>query len=147
VSHLVELVAPCHWGHVDGVENPADCASRGLMPSELIVRDLWWNGPGWLKMNPADWPKQPQLPPSTHSDEDEICHHVVTRTAPIVPIENFSTFSRLIRITAWVMRFTRNCLACKRGLNRVLTPLGVDELRQAGSRWPRKISFMLKLLH
>ena len=30
------------------MENPADCASRGLFPSELLAHDLWWNGPEWL---------------------------------------------------------------------------------------------------
>lgn len=28
--------------------NPADCASRGLQPSELIGHKLWWHGPEWL---------------------------------------------------------------------------------------------------
>ncbi len=32
------------------MENPADYASRGLFPSELLDHDLWWNGPAWLKL-------------------------------------------------------------------------------------------------
>lgn len=40
VSHIVDLVAPDRWGHVEGVENPADCASRGLLPSELLDHTL-----------------------------------------------------------------------------------------------------------
>ena len=50
VSHIVELVPPDRWRHVIGVENPADCASRGLLPSELLQHQLWWSGPGWLSL-------------------------------------------------------------------------------------------------
>ena len=35
----------CERGCMD---NPGDCASRGLLPSELLDYDLWWNGPSWL---------------------------------------------------------------------------------------------------
>ncbi len=58
VSHIVELISPECWGHVEGKENPADCASRGLLPSELLGQSLWWNGPNWLKLNVDEWPKQ-----------------------------------------------------------------------------------------
>jgi len=32
------------WGHVEGINNPADCASRGINPDELPQHHLWWNG-------------------------------------------------------------------------------------------------------
>ena len=34
VSQIMDLVPPDHWRHVSGAENPADCASRGLFPSD-----------------------------------------------------------------------------------------------------------------
>ena len=40
VSHIVKLIAPEHWNHVEGTQNPADCASRGLFPSELLDHSL-----------------------------------------------------------------------------------------------------------
>ena len=45
VSNIVELIGPDRWRHVCGAENPADCASRGLFPSEILHHELWWNGP------------------------------------------------------------------------------------------------------
>ena len=53
ISCIVELVAPSQWSHVDGTQNPADCASRGLFPSELLEHELWWSGPEWLRFAPA----------------------------------------------------------------------------------------------
>jgi hypothetical protein len=35
--------------HVSGIVNPADLASRGLKPSELIHNDLWWFGPEFIR--------------------------------------------------------------------------------------------------
>ena len=34
--HITHLVPPSCWGHVPGTENPADSASRGLFPTELM---------------------------------------------------------------------------------------------------------------
>ena len=45
VSRIVELIPPNRWNHVEGIENSADCASRGLQPSELLSHKLWWEGP------------------------------------------------------------------------------------------------------
>lgn len=44
-----------------GVLNPADCASRGLLPSELLTHDLWWNEPSWLSLPTSEWPDFPTL--------------------------------------------------------------------------------------
>ena len=52
VSYIVELIAPDRWNHVRGTDNPADCASRGLFPVELLEYQIWWNGPNWLTQPP-----------------------------------------------------------------------------------------------
>ena len=36
VSCIVEPLTPIQWNHVIAVQNPADCASRGLFPFELL---------------------------------------------------------------------------------------------------------------
>ncbi|XP_015123777.1 uncharacterized protein LOC107045884 [Diachasma alloeum] len=43
--------------HVSGKENPADCASRGITPSQLADHHLWWTGPDWINQDPEDWPR------------------------------------------------------------------------------------------
>lgn len=128
VSCIVDLVSPDRRGHVDGVQNPADCASRGLLPSALLDHDLWWTGPNWLRRDEAEWPKQPKLAPNTPVEEgQEVCHHIViARMDPVLPFKDFSSFSRLKRITAWVIRFIQNCQARKKKVGRVTTPLNAD---------------------
>ena len=63
VSELISLIPPNSWRHMKGDENPADCASRGLMPSQLIELDLWWNGLAWLYKGPSSWPNQSFVKP------------------------------------------------------------------------------------
>jgi len=41
VSHIQLQLPDAHWRHVPGRENPADCASRGIQPGELISHPLW----------------------------------------------------------------------------------------------------------
>ena len=62
VSSIMQLIPPECWGHVESADNPADCSSRGLFPSELIRHELWWNSPDWLRCLPTQWPRQYSVP-------------------------------------------------------------------------------------
>ena len=121
--------------HSDMV-NPADCASRGLFPSELISHELWWEGPGWLKHPSSQWLDQSLIPePSSVPDEErEICFASVVRPVEsVVAVETFFSFTRLKRVTAWIMRFVSNC-ARKQRITSV-PHLSVQELQKAESYW------------
>ena len=49
ISFIIIHIPSKSWNHVKGEQNPADCASRGLYPKELIDHKLWWHGPSWLR--------------------------------------------------------------------------------------------------
>ena len=137
VSCIVELIAPDRWNHVESLQNPADCASRGLLPSELLSHSLWWTGPDWLQCDPSVWRVQSHLPPNAPAEErDELCHHVIAScSGPILPLDRFSSFARLTRVTAWVLRFAHNCRARLKNVARISSPLTTTELRQAEHYW------------
>ena len=101
ISHIVELI-PDRWNHVSRIENPADCASRGLFPSELLDHKLWWNGPTWLKSTPHYWPRQSNIPPTESSEEvRQICYHIgIDQSALLIPFDRYSSFNHLKRVTA-----------------------------------------------
>ena len=78
ISHIVELIPPSRWNHVSGVDYPADCTSRGLLPSKLLDHELWWDGLAWLKSPPSYWPQQQNIYYTEISDEiQQICHYAV----------------------------------------------------------------------
>ncbi len=132
ILYIVERVPPDRWGHVKGLENPADAASRGLFPAELLRHELWWNGPTWLHCSPSEWPKQSiSTQPESSGEESDVCLHVTVHCkSPIIPYDYFSSFSRLKRMTAWMFRFIQNCRKEKRR-----GPLSVGELASAETYW------------
>ena len=44
------------WRYVSTTDNPADCASKGLMPEQLVNHVLWWKEPQWLQSTSDTWP-------------------------------------------------------------------------------------------
>lgn len=112
VPHIMELIPPNRWNHVSGQDNPADCASRGLFPSELVNQEMWWNAPEWLRLSSSNWPIQSMLPSSEPPAEEErgICLQIVPHCqTPVIPLEQFSSFLRLKHVTAWIRRFIDHC--------------------------------------
>ncbi|XP_060807713.1 uncharacterized protein LOC132903428 [Amyelois transitella] len=48
VSEILNIIESSQFNHVGTKFNPADCASRGLQPSDLKREKLWWSGPIFL---------------------------------------------------------------------------------------------------
>ncbi|XP_072380886.1 uncharacterized protein [Diabrotica undecimpunctata] len=58
VRHIQELIPCSSWHYVPSNQNPADCASRGLTPAQLLQFSLWWRGPDFLSKSRECWPSQ-----------------------------------------------------------------------------------------
>ena len=52
ISTILQDLTPATWHHMPSHENPADCASPGMLPGEHLSHSLWWNGPPWLTSEP-----------------------------------------------------------------------------------------------
>ena len=122
VKEIRKLLPPCHWKHCSGRENPADLPSRGLTPLELAVNPLWRSGPEWLRIPPT--PEEDDdliLPPECIAEmktgNPASAHGLLTAEdstglGQVVKCEDFSSFYRLIRVTALVLKFCR-CMRTK----------------------------------
>lgn len=64
VADIQSLSDEVLWRHIKSADNPADCASRGVFPSEIENLLIWWNGPVWLKSPETDWPVTIPIVPS-----------------------------------------------------------------------------------
>ncbi|GFV14946.1 integrase catalytic domain-containing protein [Trichonephila clavipes] len=112
VSKIQTTIPSVEWCHVSGIENPADLGTRGLLPSQLVAHDQWIHGPLWLNqpMNETSSYKIPE----TFSFPDNALKEkrsVVTCVAKIVPLPEFidriSSFTKLVRVCAWILRFIK----------------------------------------
>ena len=105
VSIILQATSPQTWRHVPTADNPADCASRGLMPKDLLVHDLWWDGPSWLLEEPIIVPRQPPRRP-LFTPEQKVVHCNIVQVAPPPLLETkYSSYHKLLATTAWWLRF------------------------------------------
>ncbi|XP_029178457.1 uncharacterized protein LOC114946196 [Nylanderia fulva] len=106
VSEIQSRVPNAVWNHVPTDENPAHCASRGIAGSLLRTHPLWWCGPAWLR-NPID---EPSTSRSHNFDtqieqKESIQSHLASTELDCDFTMRFSSWPRLIRVTAYIMRF------------------------------------------
>lgn len=135
VSEIQDIIPSPRWLHVSTDDNPADCASRGLLPKELCTHELWWTGPLWLKEPLHKWPI---------TIAPEVNNSIITAEARDAPsftllspspsdefIERFSSLDRLKRVIAYCFRFISNIRNRHTGHPRSHGPLTIDELNNA----------------
>lgn len=146
VAKIQELADGATWNHVRSEDNPADCASRGIMPSELIGHPLWWSGPPWLKLKPELWPRL--IPPLKESVDIEQRISCNIHTAVVLPTwelqGRYSSWPKLLRVTAYAFRFINRVRDKQRNqlqpTNIILLP---EEIRKAHIFWIKYIQSQL----
>ncbi|XP_065076956.1 uncharacterized protein LOC135700391 [Ochlerotatus camptorhynchus] len=132
VSEIQHATAGGLWAHVSGTENPADIISRGMDPEQLSSTKAWWHGPDWLAHPSRFWPAFVHT-----SDEDFIMEDLEERpvalaiqTVPPNPIFALrSSYTVLLRLVAWVRRFSFNSNPANRTQRRrgFLTAIELEE--------------------
>jgi len=116
IHRIRTLLPDCHWAHVRSEENPADCASRGLTPADLINAKLYWSGPTFLGSSVDHWDLSPSTIPNDQLPEVHPVSLVIT--TPVRKeewFERFSSYSVLVRTVARLRRFILRCR--RRGTN------------------------------
>ena len=144
VREIHKLTENRKWRYCPTAESTADLLTQGITSKQYQTSSIWLKGPRWLT-NSKKWPtwdhdttsaltvitneSQEYLPADTH----------VTSTLDFLPgihslidIERYSQYEKLLRISAYVMRFINNRRAQKTkstttSISR-LEPLTVSEL-------------------
>jgi hypothetical protein len=139
VTEITDFLPFSVWGHVAGYENPADCASRGIDPSDLPSHSLWWRGPSWLY---DEDPKPHHIPTPACAEEvekEEKKVKVEVNRLSILPstslLHRVSSLKQLKRYTAYWKRFVGNCHASIRKGPSTQGPLSSEELEKSLLWW------------
>ncbi|XP_075150561.1 uncharacterized protein LOC142224663 [Haematobia irritans] len=106
VSKIIEVVNPVNWSHVTSESNPADLASRGVTPQEILENSLWWQGPEWLSKSEDCWSKEfPIDVENLNLDRKPTKVNFSYFETFDDLLERFSSFAKAIRVMAYVYRF------------------------------------------
>ncbi len=116
--------------YVASKDNPADFATKEHDVTSVLNGTLWWNGPQWLQLSESEWPEGnvPNVSPEvlqkvdTETKGEDPMYHlslfagedsserqdekVENLESPFgLKAEDFSSLTRLLRITAYAQRF------------------------------------------
>lgn len=108
LSEIQDLSLPSNWFHIPSKLNPADVCSRGLMPDELETCTLWWQGPSFLVDEDEPWPNQEKF-----EIDENLLEYKSEPNVPAIQIDEtytirFSSYSKLLNVTAYMIRFMIN---------------------------------------
>lgn len=135
VTEIQSLVTDSQWRYVPTEKNPADFASRGLLPNKMENCSLWWKGPDFL------YDLQVNLDTFKSLLDNKNFELLEEKQISLVTVNNeycsefwdtlfekFSSYSRLNRVVAYLLRYFDNYLQRH---EKNLGPLTVDELKKA----------------
>lgn len=128
------------WRYVPTDQNPSDLGTRGVAPKKL--GDFWLKGPEWLA-DRSVWPSQPEI-----TETEEASSEALSKKKEKVLLEQDGGVSnnrkewantmlrkhnywKILRITAFMMRFVHNC---QQNVKRK-GPLTTEEIAAAENRW------------
>ena len=153
-KEVKKLFLVSKWHHCPTRDNPADLLTRGINSTQLHDSSLWLDGPQWLPF--ADrWPVQDNTKllhltvsndiNTNDTDTSEVntatTSNAVTMTDPrekelgiknIIDVSIFNTLSKLLAVTAYVLRLAKNLCNTK---SKTTGPQTVQELKEDQSQW------------
>ena len=134
VAEVTSESDPGQWHHIRTNLNIADIATRGAAAQDLQPESDWINGPDFLKSDKTDWPIDDISCSAPLASEIEMKKKLLRVEVPVPVLDPaaYSSWLRLVRVTAWILRFCHNLRKIDRRSAEVLS---VEELKQAEKYW------------
>ncbi|XP_064464333.1 uncharacterized protein LOC135375586 [Ornithodoros turicata] len=137
VAEIQGVTDPHQWRHCPGHDNPADLLTRGTSCLHLIESKLWWKGPSWL-IDQQSWPPPWRVPQETSEEVRNEAKGSDLYSAPasvkvrVMNADRYSSLHKLLRVTAWALRFLHNSTHPSQNKTGVLT---AEEISAAEEYW------------
>ena len=146
VGHRVGEIQECtdsqDWKWVPTKENVADDATRDAKISDVSNSSRWFNGPDFLKLSEDKWPKETKLEDLDNMDNmvEFVALIVPPKIIPLPDIRRFSSWLKLVRSTAWMLRFVNNLKKRNKQIKKEsFCELSAEELNQAEVLWIKQV--------
>ena len=139
ISEIQDKSQPDQWFYCPTLLNVADDLTKGMSCEEINGR--WLNGPEFLTQPIHQWPMEHDVPDKNEVDKEWRKIRITcaaTEAEPVIKCEEFSTWRRLLRVTAYVMRFCRNVhFKSSHESNEEMTLglLTADEIKRSEKYW------------
>eukprot|EP00731_Ephydatia_muelleri_P013896 Em0007g1206a len=162
VDAIRKLVPVECWRHCSGHSNPADLPSRGSSLCDVQTRSLWLQGPDWLKgdLEPdkcisGTMPEECQQELKMKITQNLLVVEA-SNLSEILDCEEYSSFRRLLRVTANVLLFIERLKRKVKGerndegslqLESLLVQAELYWLRVSQVSLPQHKQFVRKTLH
>ena len=139
VQVIHDLFPASSWSYCHTTENAADLLTRGITHTQLKSSQLWFQGPPWLTFE-SNWPTW--SPACIHhiqaTEEAEIAtleeeqNTIQPSISQVIDISRHNKLTKLLRVTAYVLRFIDNI---KNQSQKNTEPLTVSEIDRAQRLW------------
>ncbi|XP_062703570.1 uncharacterized protein LOC134286025 [Aedes albopictus] len=127
VGEILENTTAADWRWVPSKSNPADEATKWGSGPYFNQDSKWFHGPTFLRSPESEWPRPKEaVTETTEEMRATILFHC--SFDPVLDFVRFSSWDRLLRATAYALRFVNNLVKVK---PKRTGQLQQDELRTA----------------
>ncbi|XP_055623761.1 uncharacterized protein LOC129767164 [Toxorhynchites rutilus septentrionalis] len=130
ISEILETTEAADWGYKRSKENVADDATKWQGVPDLTENSRWFKGPSFLWEFRSNWPSNPYREDTTDEELRANIFYHQAKPAPMINVEDYSSWKRLLRATATALRAAHNIRQNSENGKRITGPLSA-ELQQA----------------
>ncbi|XP_065094629.1 uncharacterized protein LOC135715158 [Ochlerotatus camptorhynchus] len=110
VGEILESTEQAEWLWVPTKQNVADDGTKWQRTPDLSPSSHWFKGPAFLWEQRSAWPVQPANHGETTS-EMKVSVNVHVAGEPVLNFAKYSNWRKLLRVSAYVLRFMKNLRA------------------------------------
>lgn len=131
VGEILETTDLSEWQWLPGKSNVADEGTKWYHQPSFEIGSRWFSGPPFLSTPKEEWPITPFNETTIEELRPRLMHHCVEVESDILRPEKFSSWIRLQRVSAFVLRFVANIRQKLKAEQVLQGPLNGEELLAA----------------
>lgn len=146
VTKIRKFVAPSVWRYVRSESNPADIVTRKCSVDELLKSGIWFHGPEFLRLSEDQWevvpvdivgPVDATAELRAKSNVSLLSGNWECGIGSLVKAERFSKIEKLLRVSAYILRFITNLKAAVSKSAVTMSEITHSELSYVENLWLR----------
>ncbi|XP_055526967.1 uncharacterized protein LOC129719602 [Wyeomyia smithii] len=131
ISEILETTEAADWGHKRSRENVADDATKWRRVPDLTENSRWFKGPSFIWELHSSWSSNPYLEETTDEELRANLFFHQAQPAPVINVQDYSSWKRLLRATATALRAANNIQRNADSKEHITGLLSAEELQEA----------------